>query len=81
MTSNYRPELDSRVDLNDVDERYYQELIGVLRWAVELGRIHILTEVAMLSTYLAHPRTGHLKQAYHIFGYLKEGESKEDIGL
>jgi hypothetical protein len=76
MTSGYRPELDTTAELNDEDGRYYQELIGVLRWAVELGRIDILTEVAMLSTYLALSRTGHLEQVYHIFGYLKDNPKK-----
>ena len=49
----------------------YQELIGVLRWAAELGRVDILLETAMLSTYMALPRKGHLEQVYHVFGYLK----------
>lgn len=44
----------------------------MLRWAVELGRVDILLEVALLSQYLANPRVGHLEQVYHIFGYLKQ---------
>jgi hypothetical protein len=51
--------------------RYYQELIGVMQWAIELGRVDIATEVSLLSSHLALPRAGHLQQAYHIFGYLK----------
>ncbi len=52
--------------------RYYQELIGVLRWAIELGRVDIAMEVSMLSSHLAAlPREGHLQQVYHIFGVLK----------
>ena len=51
--------------------RYYQELIGVLRWAIELGRVDILLEVALLSSHLTLPRVGHLQQVYHIFGYFK----------
>jgi hypothetical protein len=31
----------------------------------------------MLSTYLALPRTGHLEQVYHIFGYLKHNPSRQ----
>ena len=50
---------------------YFQELIWVLRWAIELGRIDIFTEVSMLSAHLALPREGHLQQVYHIFGFLK----------
>ena len=50
---------------------YFQELIGVLRWEIEIGRVDILLEVALLSSQLAAPRIGHMKQVYHIFGYLK----------
>jgi hypothetical protein len=49
----------------------YQGLIGVLRWAVELGRVDILLEASMMSTYMAMPREGHLQQLYRMFGYLK----------
>ena len=49
----------------------YHELVGVLRWAVELGRVDINWEVSLMSSYLASPRIGHLQQIYHMFGYLK----------
>ena len=51
---------------------WYQELIGSLRWAAELGRVDILLEVAQMSQQLALPREGHLEQVLHIIGYLKE---------
>jgi hypothetical protein len=69
--SNYRPELDDTAELSLEGHRYFQELIGVLRWAVELGRLDILLETSLLSAYLASPREGHLEAVYHIFGYLK----------
>jgi len=50
---------------------YFQSLIGILRWAIELGWIDIHIDVALLSSYLAEPRLGHLEQALHIFSYLK----------
>jgi hypothetical protein len=50
MQANYRPELDDTLELKIDGVRYFQELIGVLRWAVELGRIDIAMEVSMLST-------------------------------
>lgn len=34
---------------------YYQELIDVLRWAIELGQVDILHEVSLLSAYQAAP--------------------------
>ena len=71
MAVGYRPECDVSVELTSAGVQRYQELIGVLRWASELGRVDILLETAMLSTYMALPRKGHLEQVYHVFGYLK----------
>jgi hypothetical protein len=48
------------------------QLIGILRWAVEIGRIDIYLEVSLLSQYQADPRLGHLEAIYHIFAYLKK---------
>ena len=65
-------------DWNDLTKRFknvcifYQELIGILRWATELGRADILHEVSILSQYQASPREGHLNELMHIFGYLKK---------
>jgi hypothetical protein len=46
------PELDESPELDPTRENFYQSQIGILRWYVELGRIDIITEVSMLSTYL-----------------------------
>jgi hypothetical protein len=72
MHSDYKSELDTSPELASEGHSYYQELIGILRWAVELGRMDILLEVSLMSTYLAAPREGHLEQVFHIFGYLKK---------
>ena len=66
----YRPELDVSDECTEDQSSYYQNLIGVLRWIVELGRIDINFEVSVLSQYLVNSRTGHLNQALHIFKYL-----------
>ena len=50
----------------------YQEIIGILRWVIEIGIIDILLEVSLLSSHLALPRIGHLQTVYPIFGYLKQ---------
>ena len=70
-SSGYRPELDVSPELDAQNANYYQGLIGVLRWMVELGRVDILVPLAMLSRHLALPRAGHLEQVLHIFAYLK----------
>ena len=50
---------------------YFQNLIGVLRRIIELGRIDIAYEVSSLSKFLAKPQTGHIYQALYIFKYLE----------
>jgi hypothetical protein len=52
--------------------QYFQELIGMLRWATEIGRVDILHEISILSQYQASPREGHLEQVLHIFAFLKK---------
>ena len=49
---------------------YYQSIIGVLNWVVEIGRVDIITEVSKLASAMAMPREGHLDAAFHVFGYL-----------
>ena len=71
LASAYKPELDATPELKIDGLRYYQELILVLRWAVEIGRIDIMLEVSLMSAFLASPREGHLDAVLHIFGYLK----------
>ncbi len=74
MTPNYRPELDYSPFLHDKPAQYYMELIGILRWIVELGRLDIMVNVSMLSSFTMQPRIGHLDQVFHIFGYLKRNK-------
>ena len=76
MKSGYHPSEDTTVELSTEMMTYYQELIGILRWAVEIGRVDILLEVLLLSSHLALPRKGHFEQVLHIFGYLKASPRK-----
>ncbi|MEM7375757.1 MAG: reverse transcriptase domain-containing protein [Bacteroidota bacterium] len=39
MLIQYHPEIDESPYLDDSNANYYQSLIGILQWAVELGRI------------------------------------------
>ena len=71
MTSDFVPEMDTSEELEPNDITFFQELIGILRWATEIGRVDILTELSMLSSYQAAPRQGHLEQVIHIFAFLK----------
>ena len=69
--SNYRPELDATLYCATELATVYQNIIGILRWICELGRLDILHEVSILSQYLAQPRMGHLQQSLNILYYLK----------
>ena len=71
LPTSYKPEMDDSPELNSELLSRYRQLIGILRWAVEMGRIDIYVEVAILSQYLASPQEGHLQAAYHIFSYLQ----------
>ena len=72
MIKDYYPELDESPELNEQDITWFQELIGILRWSVEIGRVDILTELSLLSAYQASPREGHLNQLLRIFAFLKK---------
>jgi hypothetical protein len=71
----YRPEVDVSEELQAKDISLYQQYIGVLRWACELGRVDILTEVSMMSSHMAMPRKGHMEALYSIFAYLRKHEN------
>ena len=77
LSLSYRPELDTSPELKEDGLQCYQELIGVLRWAVELGRVDILIETSMMLKHLALPWCRHLEQLYHMFGYLKANPKRK----
>jgi hypothetical protein len=70
LPANYKPELDVTRELDTAEISEYLQLIGMLRWAVELGRIDIALETALMSQYSASPREGHMEALYCIFAYL-----------
>jgi hypothetical protein len=69
---DYRPELDLSKPLDPECSSFYQHLISVMRWMVELGPIDVATEVSLLSSHLAYPQEGHLETALHIMSYLSQ---------
>ena len=67
MVTGFVSELDNLPELDADDRTIVQKLIGILRWAIELGRVDICHEVSILSQFQASARQGHLGQLYHIF--------------
>ena len=52
----YAPEFDNAPHCSEDHASRYRQIIGILRWAVELGRLDIHFEVAMMSQYQADPK-------------------------
>ena len=71
FVGGYRPETDTTDPLEPDRASYYQTMIGVMRWMVEIGRIEIATECSILSPHLAYTRKGKFECALHMMGYLK----------
>ena len=69
-STSYRPELDTTPECSIEQITLYQNLIGILRWICELGRLDVLLETNLLSQYMVSPREGHLRQLLNIFCYL-----------
>ena len=72
MSTSYHPREDVTREMNTEVLHTYQELIGIIRWEIEIGRTDVLLEVPLISSHLALPRIGHLQAVYRIFGYLKQ---------
>ena len=51
---------------------WYQSLIVMIRWLVEIGRLHIITEVSIMASQMAMPIEGHLDAVLHVFEFLRQ---------
>ena len=67
LTHGYKPKMDVMNECVAKHAYRFQKLIGVLRWAVELGRIDIQIEVPLLLQYQALPHEVHLEALNLIF--------------
>jgi hypothetical protein len=79
MCTSYGQELDVTPEMSPQEAAYYQSIIGILRWIVELGGGDICLDVSMMSSHLSLPREGHLEQVFHIFEHLKKYHNTEDV--
>ena len=68
----YKPELYATEELGKKLESWYLQIIGICRWAVEIGRVDIFLEVSLLSQYQVGPMLGHLEVLYNVFANLKK---------
>jgi hypothetical protein len=64
--------MDVSPKLDPEQANYYQSLISILHWMVEIGCVDMITEVSKLASHMALPCKGHLDCVFHIFGFLKK---------
>ena len=67
----YEPCMDVSPLLSPDEASYFQTIIGVMIWMVELGRIDFAVEVSQIYSFLAMPRQGNLVNALHIMSYFE----------
>ena len=65
------PEIDESDLLEPKDIKVYQSLIGMMQWAITIGRFDIQHAVMTMSRFRAAPRKGHLLRLKRMFAYLK----------
>ena len=79
LSPDYHPEVDITEELDPEFASYFQSLIKIFHWMVELGQVDICCEVSMMSSYLALPRCGHLEELFHVFAYLRKNHNAEMV--
>ena len=52
MPLDYKPKFDATADLETDRITMYYELIGELRWAIWIGRVDILHELALQKNFV-----------------------------
>ena len=76
FTTGYKPELGNVTpDLHKEIGLRFLQLVGILRWAVQLGRMDIYVVLSQLSQHQALPRRGHFDAIHYIFANLKKDEN------
>ena len=65
------PKVDVSTELSSIQASYYQSLIGILCWIVELVRAYIVMETSALSSMMTLPREGHIDAVFHMFAFMK----------
>ena len=72
LKASYRPELDVFPVLKPSEAAYFQSLINIIHWIVNLGIIDICLEVSMMLSHLELQREGHLRQILKVFSYIRK---------
>ena len=69
MNVAFVAELDDGRELGPSDITLHQEMIGMLCWATELGRVDVFHKISISSQHQASPRENHVKQLSQLFSH------------
>ena len=75
LPPGYAPEFDVTKECNEEPASRFRQIIGIFRWAIELGKVDILIEVSCPSQYQALQRIGHREALYLIPHFLTKHPS------
>ena len=64
-------ELDENPLVEEKTKKIYWSLMGMLQWAVTIGRMDIHVAVMTMGRFRMEPRQGHLERVARIFGFLR----------
>ena len=70
LYTNYSPEVYGSPELDEKEAAFYQSLIEILQWMVEMGRLDICMEVSEMSYFVSMQIEGHLRKLLYMFVYL-----------
>jgi hypothetical protein len=70
--TNFHPEVHTSDFLDDDGTTLYQSYLGILRWAIELGRIDLAHFGSTMAKFSVAPREGHLTAVVRGFAYVKK---------
>ena len=73
------PELDLIPLLCEAQHFIYQQLVGMVEWAVQIGRFDIRYALTSLNRFLAAPREGHLSWLVKLFVYLQRVTGRRKV--
>lgn len=68
----YHPELDETKLLDDDNIQLYLSYIGIIRWAIELGRVDLCMASGVMARLSAFPRKRHMVVVLRILRYNKK---------
>ena len=76
FVGDYTPEMDEIYDMNKELASWYQSLIDMLRYMVEISRADIITEVSMMASQMDMPREEHLEEVLNVFAFPSNSNSR-----